>query len=263
MSDDPQHPEPVRGDASGAADPATHANQTGQTLQRLRELVLSGEIPPGSRLTELALVERLGVSRTPIRTALQKLENDGLLEAMPHGRGYKLRQFSKDDIWDAIEIHATMEGLAARMAAERGVAPELMARTRALLARIDALLAEPLTVEAFATYMAHNEEFHALLAEMPGSPMVRRQLERATHHPFAAPGTFLISQAQLPQAASELARAQDQHRSIVDAIRRREGSRAEALVREHARLFGRNLMRAIHTPQLTVNLVPGSVKGLL
>ena len=88
------------------------------------------------RLDERQLSEDLGVSRTPIRAALQKLESEGLLDAMPNGRGYRLRQFSKADIWDAIEIHATMEGLAARMAAERGVDELLMEQARELLAGI-------------------------------------------------------------------------------------------------------------------------------
>ncbi|MFZ5519924.1 MAG: GntR family transcriptional regulator [Pseudomonadota bacterium] len=249
-------------DAHEPAPDAAGASQTAQALQRVRDLILTGDIEPGSRLTELALVERLGVSRTPIRAALQKLESEGLLDAMPNGRGYRLRQFSKADIWDAIEIHATMEGLAARMAAERGVEDPLMEQARELLARIDTLLEVPLTTEAFAAYMACNEAFHALIGRMSGSPMVMRQLQRSCHHPFAAPGTFLLAQAHLPEARGELLRAQDQHHAIIDAIQRREGSRVEALVREHARLFGRNLLRVVKLQQ-ALKLVPGSVKGLL
>lgn len=249
-------------DAHEPAPDAAGASQTAQALQRVRDLILTGDIEPGSRLTELALAERLGVSRTPIRAALQKLESEGLLDAMPNGRGYRLRQFSKADIWDAIEIHATMEGLAARMAAERGVEPALMEQARELLAGIDALLEAPLTTEAFTRYMACNEAFHALIGRMSGSPMVLRQLARANHHPFAAPGTFLLAQAHLPEARGELLRAQDQHHAIIDAIKRREGSRVEALVREHARLFGRNLLRVVKLQQ-ALKLVPGSVKGLL
>ena len=81
-----------------------------------------GELPGGARIAELTLVEKLGVSRTPIRAALMRLEQEGLLHRLPGG-GYAVRTFSETDVADAIELRGTMEGLAARLAAERGVAP--------------------------------------------------------------------------------------------------------------------------------------------
>ena len=73
-----------------------------RALLQLRELILSGELPGGSRIAELAIVERLGVSRTPIRAALMRLEHEGLLQALPSG-GYVVQTFSERDISDAIE----------------------------------------------------------------------------------------------------------------------------------------------------------------
>lgn len=231
------------------------SNQTAHTLTRLRELILSGDLQPGTRITELAMVERLGVSRTPIRAALQRLELEGLLDPLPGG-GYKLRHFSEADVEDAIEVRATLEGLAARLAAERGVSNALLTRAREVLMCIDAILSEPLlTEQAFASYMVRNEELHSLLGEMCGSDVVKRQLERATNQPFAAPGTFLYVQAMMPQARMELIKGQDQHQSLFDAIARREGSRAEAIAREHARRGRRALIHAIH--QRSTDLVPG------
>ncbi|HYS13062.1 MAG TPA: GntR family transcriptional regulator, partial [Burkholderiaceae bacterium] len=64
-------------------------SQTVHTQLRLRELIMHGDLAPGARITELPLVERLGVSRTPIRAALIRLEQEGLLEAWPTG-GYKV-----------------------------------------------------------------------------------------------------------------------------------------------------------------------------
>src|SRR5881394_2200586 len=75
---------------------STHANGTSQTtraLLRLRELLLSGEFEPGARMSELPLVERLGVSRTPLRLALNALEHEGLLRLLPGG-GYVVREFT-------------------------------------------------------------------------------------------------------------------------------------------------------------------------
>ena len=84
---------------------------------QLREMILAGELPGGARIAELAIVERLGVSRTPIRAALMRLEQEGLLEALPNG-GYAVRIFSEHDVSDAIELRGTIEGLSARLAAE-------------------------------------------------------------------------------------------------------------------------------------------------
>ncbi|MDZ4356743.1 MAG: Rieske 2Fe-2S domain-containing protein, partial [Variovorax sp.] len=78
-----------------------------RALLQLRELILSGELAGGSRIAELAIVERLGVSRTPIRAALMRLEQEGLLEALPNG-GYVVQTFSERDIADAIELRGTL-----------------------------------------------------------------------------------------------------------------------------------------------------------
>src|SRR5262249_43394182 len=94
------------------------ASQTGRTLLSLREMLLRGDFQPGERLSELPLVARLGVSRTPIRLALDRLANEGLLEVVPSG-GFVVREFTVGDIWDAIEMRGVLEGTAARLAAER------------------------------------------------------------------------------------------------------------------------------------------------
>jgi GntR family transcriptional regulator of vanillate catabolism len=81
-----------------------------------------GELPGGTRIAELSMVEKLGVSRTPIRAALMRLERRRPARSLPNG-GYAVRTFSERDMSDAIELRGTIEGLAARLAAERGVAP--------------------------------------------------------------------------------------------------------------------------------------------
>ena len=108
------------------------ASQSVLAQQRLRELILSGELPAGTRILEVPLAERLGVSRTPVRTALVRLEQEGLLEGLPNG-GYRVRHFSDHDVRDAIELRGTVEGLAARLAAERGAPAALLATARAQL----------------------------------------------------------------------------------------------------------------------------------
>ena len=82
-----------------------HANRTQmmRALLALRELLLSGEFKPGDRMSELPLVERLGVSRTPLRLALVALEHEGLLRVLPTG-GYVVREFTQADMRHAIEL---------------------------------------------------------------------------------------------------------------------------------------------------------------
>src|SRR5258705_12815118 len=100
-------------------------SQTARTQLQLRELIGGGELRPGQRIAELALVERLGASRTPIRMALVRLQEEGLLDALPNG-GFVVKDFSEADIRDAIEVRGTLEGLAARIVAGRCAAPRLM-----------------------------------------------------------------------------------------------------------------------------------------
>jgi GntR family transcriptional regulator of vanillate catabolism len=217
---------------------------------RLREMILAGELPGGARIAELTLVERLGVSRTPIRAALMRLEQEGLLEALPNG-GYAVRTFSERDVADAIELRGTIEGLAARLAAERGVAAVVLGEARACLNAIDGLLEQPaLDDEAFTRYVTLNQRFHVLLSEMAGSTVLARELERVVNLPFASPSGFVVVQSNSPRARDMLIVAQDQHRQVLDAIERREGSRAEGIMREHSRLAQRNLREAVQGPHL-------------
>lgn len=217
---------------------------------RLREMILAGELPGGARIAELAIVERLGVSRTPIRSALMRLEQEGLLEALPNG-GYAVRTFSERDVADAIELRGTVEGLAARIAAERGVAAVVLNEAQSCLDEVDRLLEQPaLDDAAFSRYVELNQRFHNLLSEMAGSTVLARELERVVNLPFASPSGFVVVQANTPKARDMLVVAQDQHRQVLEAIAQREGARAEAIMREHSRLAQRNLREAVQGPHL-------------
>ena len=233
------------GTVAFAAAPASAESAQVRAQLQLRELILSGELPGGMRIAELAIVERLGVSRTPIRAALLRLEQEGLLEALPNG-GYAVRTFSERDISESIELRGTIEGLLARLAAERGAPPVVLGDARRCLEQIDAFLrSSALSETAFSQYVALNERFHALLREMAGSDVITHQLDRVMSLPFASPSAFVVEQADSPQARDMLVVAQDQHWQVVEAIERREGARAEALMREHSRIAQRNLRLAV------------------
>lgn len=221
-----------------------------QALLRLREMILAGELPGGARIAELSIVEKLGFSRTPIRAALMRLEQEGLLEALPNG-GYAVKTFSERDVSEAIELRGTLEGLSARLSAERGAPPVVLGEARECLREIDTVLSQPaLNDDAFSRYVTLNARFHALLSEMAGSAVIAKELERVCSLPFASPSGFVVVQANSPRARDMLIVAQDQHWQVLDAIERREGSRAESLMREHSRIAQRNLREAVLSQRL-------------
>lgn len=219
-----------------------------RALLQLRELILSGELAGGTRIAELAIVERLGMSRTPIRAALVRLEQEGLLQALPHG-GYVVQRFSENDVADAIELRGTLEGLLARRAAERGAPATALREAREVLSRISALLAAPrLDEQAFSDYVDCNSRFHVVLAGMADSATICRQLDRVNSLPFASPSGFVLARTGSTHARDMLVVAQHQHLQVLDAIERREGARAESIMREHARLAQRNLNAVLAEP---------------
>lgn len=235
----------------------TPASQTVRALLCLREMILDGALPAGERISEPVVAELTGISRTPIRTALVRLQEEGLLEPIRSG-GFRVRAFSIDEIRDAIELRGTLEGLAARLAAERGVGAATLEAMAACVARIDRLLeAGDPTEDRFAAYVEENGRFHTLLAAACGSAVVERQVARANALPFASPNGFVQVQAAAPDALATLLVANAQHRAVLEAIGAREGARAEALMREHARIAHRNLQATLDNPRV-MQLMPGA-----
>jgi GntR family transcriptional regulator of vanillate catabolism len=157
-----------------------------------------------------------------------------------------VKAFSERDISDSVELRGTLEGLAARFAAERGVSARELEPLKECLAAIDELLRQvPISVDAFSSYVTLNARFHALLTELSRSPPLIRQIDRASALPFASPSGFVMAQSALPEAQQILIIGQEHHRVVIDAIENREGARAEAVMREHARLAVRNLRLAL------------------
>ncbi len=211
-----------------------------RALMGLRERILTGTLAVGDRVSEVALARDLGVSRTPVREAMAELVEQGLLERMPTG-GCMVRSLTRADVVDGIELRGTIEGLACRLAAERGVPEMRLTACDAILAKIDGALGPGSEHTDFESYMQLNARFHQALGGLSDSAVVLKELDRVTAMPMAGPSAFLQGQALIPQTLRSLFVAQDHHRAIVEAIRHREGARAEALAREHARLALRNL----------------------
>ena len=230
-------------------------SQTVSALLRLRELILGGALPPGERLSENTIADRLGASRTPVRAALTRLAEEGLLTPIPSG-GFAVRAFTEQEIRDAIEVRGTLEGLAARLAAERGVAPDVLARLQGIVRRLDAVMATvPFDMSGYVT---ENEAFHTTLLAAADNGVLERQLAHLMTLPFASPSAFLSYRDTEPAFRRILLAAQEQHRAVIEAVEQRQGARAEALMQEHARQAQRHLALAMRSHD-TLELAPGAV----
>jgi GntR family transcriptional regulator of vanillate catabolism len=230
-------------------------SQMMRALLRLRELILSGEFEPGERMSELPLVERLGVSRTPLRLALATLEHEGLLRSLSGG-GYAVRAFTQADMRDAVELRGVLEGTAARFAAERGATRREIRSLRTINAQIEPLLALA-DYESFEAYMDLNERFHARMLEIARSPLLDRALDGILSLPFGGVNAMVLTEAELPESRQILVIAHRHHQGLIEAIEGRQGARAEALAREHARIALTNLEIVLRHREM-LELVPGS-----
>lgn len=237
------------------ADAARNA-QSHKALTGLRSLLLDGAVEPGERLSEPVLSERLGISRTPLRQAMAQLVEEGLLERVPSG-GCRVRALRIIDIIDAIELRGVIEGTAARLAAERGACPDGMAECRAIAEEITAAMGETPDEIDTDTYAALNDRFHDAVVALCGSDTMIREHARICALPATAPSALFQAQARMAEIRQSLFRAQHQHCAILDAIEAREGSRAEALAREHARLARANLTAVLQARRSFFDAVPG------
>lgn len=198
-----------------------------QVADQLREGILSGDIPPGERVNEVQLSQRLGVSRTPTRAALHALAAEGLLDYETN-RGFTVREYSPRAVTEGYEIRAVLEGLACRLAAARPPNPKVIALFEKALALGDAIVARfEGTSEQLEIYRQSNVDFHGAVIEASENQMLEDTLRLA----LARPATSLRNIVSFTEAA--VRRRHDDHHRIYDAIRAGDGWRAEVLMREH------------------------------
>jgi GntR family transcriptional regulator of vanillate catabolism len=242
--------------AKGVAEDPQGGSQTARATLSLRELLLEGKFQPGERIREVPLAEEMGVSRIPLRIALERLANEGLLEVR-RTTGFVVPEFSVDDIYDSIQLRGLLEGTAARLAAERVKDAREVAALHALSYEMIALVQRrTLTLECLAMYIDLNVQFHTELVRLSGSRILRRALEHVSSLPFASPSSFLRRHYLAPQFRDMFLLALDHHRGVADAIANHDGERAERIMREHASLAWRNLEFALQSHELT-KFVPG------
>jgi GntR family transcriptional regulator of vanillate catabolism len=168
----------------------TNVTQAVRAQRQLRESILAGDLPAGARLLEVPLAERLAISRTPIRDALARLAEEGLLDRV-RGGGFVVRTFSLGDVFDAIELRGVLEGTAARLAAERGAQPARLNVLAGVVVALDSALSSRGGEFDMELYTELNERFHELLWDLAGSAIVQREIARVARLPFGSPSSFL------------------------------------------------------------------------
>ena len=191
---------------------------------QIRAMILAGELPAGVQLGEEALAERCGVSRTPIRDALRRLEGELLVKRSGTQRTF-VADWSLDDVADAFELRALLEGHAARRAAERmndAVLQRMREANRAIAA---AVRSDPPDVAAF---LEGNREFHAAMLEASGSPRLAALLATLIEQP-------VVWRTAHHYGREALRRSHGEHEQLLAAVARRDGGWAEAVMAGHIR----------------------------
>jgi GntR family transcriptional regulator, vanillate catabolism transcriptional regulator len=215
-------------------DPIEGSTDPISVVTTLRQLIVSGRMPAGERVAEIPVADSLGVSRTPVRLAFRSLEQEGLLEKAGK-RGYVVRRFSEADVRSAIEVRGTLEGLAARHLAERGMGAEVRSALAQAIADGQAVLGKGYMVEDdIARWSALNQRFHDAIVSAHESRVIADAIARNNHLPFASADSIALDREALPAEYQKLRVAQLHHQLVFDALDRRETARVEMLMREHA-----------------------------
>ncbi|HEX5686794.1 MAG TPA: GntR family transcriptional regulator [Ideonella sp.] len=207
---------------------------SGSVVATLRQLIMGGHYPAGTRLAEIPVATALGVSRTPVRLAFRSLQQEGLLQVTGK-RGFVVRAFSEEDVQCAVEVRGALEGLAARRLAERSMPAEVQATLRTCIDDGARLLAKGhLTEDDIGAWGELNHRFHRTIVEATGSLVIADAIARNNHLPFASADSIAIDRQALDREYEKLRFAQAQHQLVFEALQRRESARVEMLMREHA-----------------------------
>lgn len=190
--------------------------------EHLKEAILVGKLLPGERLLEVELAEQMGVSRTPVREAMRRLEREGLVVLRPF-RGAEVVRVPRERAEQLFQVREALECLTARLVAARaGPADILLLRSIIEQAEVAARNGDYPGVNAL------NRRFHGELARMSGNIPLVTLFEQIQDHINLLRATALSRPGRPEEAIRE-------HADIVDAVAAGDADRAEVLVREHIR----------------------------
>lgn len=202
--------------------------------RRLLDEIRRGLLPPGTRLREVELAERLGLSRTPVREAMRLLEGDGLVSHLPR-LGATVRSLDYAEIMELYEMRAVLEGTAARLAARAASEVEL-----AELQALNAEFAEASAEEARAAEL--NRQFHMILQDAAKNRFLIKSIG-ALQKTMAILGPTTLMEPDRVQAAAT------EHARVLEAMAARDGLRAETEMRAHIEAAQRMRLRALRARQ--------------
>lgn len=193
-----------------------------EVYDHLKCEILSGKLPSGSRLSEVALAERLGVSRTPVREAVQRLAQDGLVEVAPN-RGARVKTVSTADVEDVYAVREVLDGLAARLAATHRTAAQLEAMRTALRTL------ERAAPSDFEMQIAADLEFHGHIANASGNAALTATLRGLSE------GVTRVK--LLTKRYNQSTKTQTAHQNLFNAIENGDAAAAERLAKAHVLEF--------------------------
>lgn len=214
-----------------------------QAMELILQAILEGRLAPGDRLIEREIAEQMGVSRGPVREALQELETLGIVKRVPR-KGTRLATWSASDVSDMILLRAMLEGLAARLASERAREDELI-QLRALLGD----LREAATAHDVSRTMEEDFRFHAAVAQASK----HAGIIRALHQIRLQIRMLMAMDTVLCPPASRLESTVSVHELILDAIQRRDADLAERTMNQHIREIGDGLIQQMRNQSKLVN----------
>jgi DNA-binding GntR family transcriptional regulator len=190
-----------------------------QAYGHILQSILSGKLTPGMRVPAEAVAEALGISRMPVRDALRRLEGDGAVMIYTN-RGASVAQFSRHEIVQLIEMRATLEGLAARLALPQ-VGPNEIEELDQLKRRMDKC------PDDLVRWMFHHDDFHNYLTSLSNRPLLLRQTERMRIMLRPYYREYFANTRELEIFGLE-------HRKLIDTVRKGDPDRVEEIVRAHA-----------------------------
>ena len=202
----------------GADQPQERGGRRPSPYEKIRDAILDGTLNPGAPLVESSIAEWCGVSRTPVREALTRLEQDGLVERSD--RGLVIRQRSPEQILDIYETRIVLESTAAKVAAARHNSFDQM-RLETLMAA-----AEAADLNDSDQLVTRNRDFHRGVWRASHNETLIDLLQRLDMHLTRYPATTLAYTGRWAEAL-------EQHRALVEAILRRDGKAAAEIADRH------------------------------
>jgi DNA-binding GntR family transcriptional regulator len=193
-----------------------------EVVSRVRAMLLEGEIPPGARIPERELCDKLAISRTPLREALKVLAAEGLVVLLPH-RGSRAAKLTDEDVQDLFEVCQGLEALAGELACERiddAHLSEIRVAHNAMLVHYHE--------RDLTQYYRRNRQIHEAIVAAAANPVLSAMYESVT-------ARIRRARYVTPMSPQRWAMAIEEHEGIINALARRDGVSLAHILRAHLR----------------------------